>query len=68
MLRLTLAYVASVSVRPSMSKERERESTAARKMAQVKETLPHLSFFSSRFISRVVKTRNPLPRSSFLRN
>ena len=36
----------------------ERESKTARKMAQVK-------FFGSRFISRAVKTKNPLPRSFF---
>ena len=66
MLRLTLACVAGDSVR-SRSKERGTRVNW-RKMAQVKDPLPHLSFFSSRFISRAVKTKNPLPRSSFLRN
>ena len=80
MLRLTLAWVAGDSVR-SMSKERGtrvnwRAKNGASKERggggeERKETFPPpppLSFFSSRFISRAVKTKNPLPRSSFLRN
>ena len=74
--KLNVACVASVSVRLT-SKERgtrneERESKTARQMAQVKERgggggerKETLSFFGSRFISRSVKTENPLPRSFF---
>ena len=74
MLRLTLACVAGDSVR-SRSKERGtrvnwRAKNGASKLylRHLEEPLRHLSFFSSRFTSRAVKTKNPLPRSSFLRN
>ena len=72
-LAVKRACVASVSVRFRSKERGTRVSQRPReKMAQVKErgvggeeTLSPLSFFASRFISRAVKTENPLPRSFF---
>ena len=73
-MKVQVACVASVSVR-FRSKERgtrvkDRVTNGASKRAgrggeERKETL---SFFGSRFISRSVKTENPLPRSFFAPN